>query len=486
MSQPRLPDGFAIQLDRRVRVFGSGASMLGGSPRRLLRLSPTAQRILREGATAGRVEVRDAVTAQLARSLLDATLAHPRPSGGPSHRDVTVVIPVRDNPSGLRRLVMSLRGLPVVIVDDGSKVPVEANHFRGAQGQVTVLRHDRSRGPGAARNTGVAHCDSDFIAFLDSDVLPRRGWLEGLLGHFTDPAVALAAPRIVALAVDDGPLSRYETECSALDLGEWEAPVLPYGPVSYVPSAAIVCRRSSILEIGGFDETLRAGEDVDLCWRLVESGYRLRYEPIAMVAHQHRTRLRDWLSRRTFYGSSAAPLAVRHPDKTAAVVLPMWSLLSWLLLARLSRTGLLGAVVCAGVYCARVARSVRTAGPDSAPAASDSAPDAAFIATLAMRGLGAGAVQVSTALSRTYWPGALFASAFSRYCRRIVLLAAALDSLYAWRTRRPDGGSPQIGRIGPLGYLLLHRLDDLAYGAGVWAGMLRTRTLRPLRPDIRR
>jgi hypothetical protein len=42
MTQPRLPDGFAVQVDRRVRTFGAGSALLGGSPTRLLRLAPQA------------------------------------------------------------------------------------------------------------------------------------------------------------------------------------------------------------------------------------------------------------------------------------------------------------------------------------------------------------------------------------------------------------------------------------------------------------
>ena len=478
MTQPRLPDGFAVQIDCRVKTLGSEGTMLGGSPRRLLRLSPTARRLLCEGPAAGRLEVCDAITAQLARRLLDATVAHPRPAGGPSHRDITVVIPVRDNVSGLRRLVASLRGVRVVVVDDGSAVPVGPSQFQDAPCAVTVLRHEVSKGPGAARNTGVANCDSDFVAFLDSDVVPRKGWLEALLGHFCDPAVALAAPRIVALVDRDDLVSRYETVRSALDLGDREAPVVPYGSVPYVPSAAIVCRRSAVLEIGGFDESLAAGEDVDLCWRLVEAGFRLRYEPIALVAHEHRTRLWDWLSRRVFYGGSAAPLSVRHPGKAAALVMPRWSLLAWLLVALGSRVGLLGSLVCAGVYGGRIARSVRGAGHEVGSFQA---------AVLALAGLGAGGLQLSSAVCRSYWPAALAAAVVSGRCRRAVLVAAVVDAIYEWvtRSRFPDG--PANARpIGPVGYVALKRLDDLAYGAGLWAGVVREQTLRPLIPDIRR
>ena len=49
MNQPRLPDGFAVQVDRRVRVLGKGAALLGGSPTRLLRLAPAAQTMIDGG-----------------------------------------------------------------------------------------------------------------------------------------------------------------------------------------------------------------------------------------------------------------------------------------------------------------------------------------------------------------------------------------------------------------------------------------------------
>src|ERR1700716_1825406 len=341
MNGPRLPDGFAVQVDRRVKVLGEGSALLGGSPTRLLRLAPAAQTML----DGGRLEVHDAVSAQLARTLLDATVAHPRPATGPSHRDVTVVIPVRNNVSGLLRLLVTLRGIRVVVVDDGSTTPVQQSDFEGMHGDLQVLRHARSKGPAAARNTGLAACNSDFVAFLDSDVVPRRGWLEALLGHFCDPTVALVAPRIVGLAQSENVVARYEAVRSSLDLGLREAPVVPYGTVSYVPSAAIICRRSVVKELGGFDETLKSGEDVDLCWRFIEAGARLRYEPIALVAHDHRTQLRDWLARKSFYGESAAPLAVRHPGKTSPLVISGWTLVVWILLAMGSGIGYLASMI---------------------------------------------------------------------------------------------------------------------------------------------
>jgi mycofactocin glycosyltransferase len=469
MSQPRLPDGFAVQVDRRVRVLGAGAALLGGSPTRLLRLAPSARTLLDNG----RVEVHDAVSAQLARTLLDATVAHPRPSGGPSHRDVTVVIPVRDNTFGLRRLLSTLRGLRVVVVDDASAIPVRDSDFERMSCQVQVIRHAESKGPAAARNSGLAVCTTDFVAFLDSDVVPRRGWLEALLGHFADPAVALVAPRIVGLAHSDNMIARYEAVRSSLDLGRREAPVVPYGTVSYVPSAAIICRRSALVAAAGFDETLRCGEDVDLCWRLVESGARLRYEPIALVAHDHRVGVRDWLARKSFYGESAAPLSIRHPDKTAPLVISGWTLLVWLLMVMGSVLGYVASAVIAAVTARRIANTLD--GIDSKPA---------DVIMLAARGLGRAALQIASAICRHYWPIALLAAILFRRFRHIVLAAAVVDGVADWVSRHHNLDM-ETKQLGVVSYLVLKRLDDLAYGAGMWTGMVHERHAGPLKPQIR-
>ncbi len=469
MTPPRLPNGFAVQVDRRVRVLGEGSALLGGTPTRLLRLAPAAQDML----DGGRLEVRDAVSAQLARTLLDATVAHPRPATGPSHRDVTVVIPVRDNITGLTRLLGALRGLRVVVVDDGSATPITTADVAGAHCDVSVLRHPASRGPAAARNTGLLACSTDFVAFLDSDVVPRRGWLEALLGHFCDPTVALVAPRIVGLNAEENMVARYEAVRSSLDLGHREAPVLPYGTVSYVPSAAIICRRAAVLDVGGFDEALLSGEDVDLCWRLVESGARLRYEPIAQVAHDHRTDVRDWLMRKAFYGSSAAPLSSRHPDKTAPMVISGWMLLAWVLLGLGSRVGVLASLGAAAVTGRRISRGLR--GPETHPR------DVAYVAA---SGLGAAAMQLAAAVCRHYWPVSLVLAVVSQRCRRAVLAAAIIDGAVDWLNRRQHV-SEDTRPLGLVSYVLMKRLDDLAYGAGLWWGAVQERTVTPLKPQIK-
>jgi hypothetical protein len=184
--------------------------------------------------------------------------------------------------------------------------------------------------------------------------------------------------------------------------------------------------------------------------------------------------MREWLGRKAFYGSSAAPLSIRHPDKTAPVVISAWSLLVWLLMAFGSASGYIASLVFAGVTTRRTAKAMKNT-------------DAGIfdVVVLALRGIGAAALQLSAAVCRHYWPLALVAALLSRRCRQAILVAAVLDGVQDWITRNRNNDDVEGKPIGLFAYLLLKRLDDLAYGAGLWTGVIRERTLRPLKPQIK-
>ena len=377
---------------------------------------------------------------------------------------MTVVIPVRDRPAGLARLLAALRAdpataeVPVVVVDDGSAVPV------GDLPGVRVMRHDEARGPAAARNAGLRAATTPLVAFLDSDCVPVPGWLERLRPHLTDPLLALVAPRIVELTGGArGWLTPYEAAVSALDMGPDPAPVRPLSAVSYVPSAALLARRVALGD--GFDETMRVAEDVDLVWRLAGAGWRVRYEPAALVAHEHPIRTLEWLRRRAFYGTGAALLATRHGGAVAPVVLAPESALAWVLALAGGRRGRVAATGVLSVTAVRLARRLARPGQP---------PPLAFAAALVVRGTGASGRTLARAVTRHHWPLALAAAAVSPRARRGVLAVAVLDAVAAWWPHRE--------RVGPVRFAAARRLEDLAYGTGLWWGALRARDLRALLP----
>lgn len=409
-----------FRLDASVRWTGS--VVLGGSPLKLFRLTDRGVRVL------DRIRAGDDVArSRLTESFLDAGVIHPVPTspGRFGVHDVTVVVPALGRPGHLPA--------GAIVVDDGSKPPLVG----------AAVRIEPTRGPAAARNAGLDLVTTPLVAFVDTDVDVTPGWLEPILPHFDDDRVALVAPRVRS-APGTGRLARWERRHSPLDLGPGPARVRAGSRVSYVPAAAIVCRTDALRSLGGFDPTLRFGEDVDLVWRLDEAGWRCRYEPGSEVVHAPRPTWRAWARQRIAYGSSAAPLAARHPGALAPVRASRWSLAVWALAA--SGHPLLGGALSAATGAALARRL-----PDL-PAATAS--------SLATSGnLRAGA-QLATAIRRAWWPVLVIAAARSRRARG-VLVAAALAA------RHP-----------------LAVVDDVAYSLGVWRGVVHGRTLAPLLPDL--
>src|SRR5262249_53064252 len=156
-------------------------------PLRALRFSDLGARWL-DRVVANQPLSRRRAERLLARRLADAGLAVPHPDGcgAPGVHEVAVVIPACDDADGVRRTLAALGEVgEVIVVDDGSVDPVlpsEAPHA------ASILRNHVALGPGRARQIGWQQTSKPFVAFVDADVEPSRGWLQALLGQFADPA----------------------------------------------------------------------------------------------------------------------------------------------------------------------------------------------------------------------------------------------------------------------------------------------------------
>ena len=445
----------------------TGRVLVGGSPRRRIELLPEAAPIvtaLLGGATVAEVAARTGASAgsvgAMARRLVDTSVAGPVPAatsaGRPVIGDVAAVIPAHDAASTVGSAIAGLRGVAeVVVVDDGS---TDSTADVAAAAGARVLRNDRPRGPAAARNLGIAATSSDLVVVLDADARPRAGWLDLLLAHLDDAMVGGVAPRIVG--IDDGStLGAYERAAGPLDLGPWPALVRPDGPVTFVSTTALLLRRSLWEDLGGFDEHLRFGEDLDFAWRAA-ARRPLVHEPAAVVEHHHRTDLLALLRNRSRYGSAAGALSLRHPGHPrAAVAPPLLTAAAVAAVAGLPRT----AAVLMTASGAITARRLSTLGSPPLAAAKE-----ALRSTLRSgRGLAA-------AVSRPWLPVALGAAACRRRSRPVVV-AAVVGRM---ANHRPPPGTPMTARS----WWSLRFLDDLAFSAGVLRGCLAARTVLPLTP----
>ncbi len=468
MSSLPIPSACRLVFDRETRLLADGRVLLGGSPLRLLRLTDEGAktvRSLREGMTTAEVGADvPGSRARLVRRLLATGMAHPRPgTPGPSWRDVTVVVPVRDRASELARLLAHVGPVGAVIVVDDASLDDSADV--AARMGAHVIRLQRPGGPAGARNEGLRVAETPLVAFIDSDCEPSPGWLDRLLGHFEDPAVVAVAPRIVEPDNNANSfLSRYERARSPLDMGSREGPVRPRSRLSYLPSAALVVRRDISESLDGFDKTLTTGEDVDFIWRLVKAGGVVRYEPASRVGHHHRTRLTELLERRISYGRAAGPLAKRHPEELVAVEASRWTLFAWAL-------GAIGhpyiGLAVAGASAATLSR--RTIDLEESGHFNQIGFE---MGRLALRGHWLAGQTIASAIMRTWLPIFVLAAIFSKRARVILAGAAIVPALVEWARRRP--------RLDPLRYVALRILDDSAYAAGVWRGCIEEKTASPL------
>ncbi|MDA3624109.1 mycofactocin biosynthesis glycosyltransferase MftF [Saccharopolyspora sp. WRP15-2] len=424
--------------DPGLRRFADGRTLAGGSPFRILRLSAAGASLV-DGWVAGEPVTAGAT---LAQRLVRAGMMHPRYDQARFRpEDVTLVLPVRDDH---HRAPDS-----AIVVDDGSQPPVPG----------AAIRHETPRGPAAARNAGLRLVDTPLVAFLDADVSVEPGWLEPLLRHFEDPEVAAVAPRVRSVSGDTA-LARYECARSPLDLGEQPGLVQPGSRISYVPTAALVVRTDVLREVGGFDESLRFGEDVDLIWRLAQH-HQVRYEPAATVHHRPRRTWMALIRQRYGYGTSAGPLAVRHGTAVAPARTSLWSAAAWALIST-RRIGPALAVI--GGSAALLARKLGKTG----------VPTTESLRLTALGTLGAGRC-LADAIGRPWAPIAIPLLATTRSGRR-VLTAVALRHLLDWARERPP--------LDPARWTLARIADDAAYGCGVLRGALKARTATPLLPVL--
>jgi mycofactocin system glycosyltransferase len=449
-----VPIGTSIELDASLRTVGRGV-VAGGSPWRLLRLSDASATLIESWRDGGIVRHGEGI---FARTLLERGLLNVRPEPARDTDDVDVIVPFGGGLDALSEALRSLAGHHVTVVDDACDRPDDVVDVATSFG-ARVVRLAVRGGPATARNAGVAATGRPFIWFVDADVVVPEAVTIGrtLRGHFDDAMVAAVAARVVGLG---GPSTRdrFEVRHGPLDLGPSSSLVVARGRVPYVPSACLMVRRAALG--GGFDVSLRHGEDVDLVWRLNRAGWRVHHDARCVVRHRSRATWGEFVLQRVGYGSSAAALRDRHAESLDLVRVDAWTLVAWI--AVLARRPRLAASV---VLLSRRALMARLPTGQAEPGRVANA--------VVVRGvLGAGG-PLARAVVRTYGP-AVAALALGRRWRRPAILVLAAGT--AWRWRR--AGRIRLDELAPA------LADDAAYAAGVWLGAARGRRPSLLVPKI--
>src|SRR3712207_742761 len=205
----------------------------------------------------------------------------------------------------------------VIVVDDGStdaaaKIASEYD-FR--------LISTEHRGLSNARNTGMEAATGEIVAYLDDDAHPDPHWLTYLAARFLSSEYAgVGGPNIPP--PDDGPIA----DCVADAPGGPVHVLLSDQEAEHIPGCNMAFRKSCLQAVGGFDAQFHvAGDDADLCWRLRQRGYRLGFDPAAMVWHHPRGSVRAYWKQQKGYGRADAILGRKWPEKYNALGNLRWS-----------------------------------------------------------------------------------------------------------------------------------------------------------------
>lgn len=216
----------------------------------------------------------------------------------------------------LKRLSYPDREL--IMVDDGSTDATARIAERYPE--VRIVRHEKNLGLSAARNSGIAAATGEIIAFTDADCRADEDWLYHLVGDLLDsPFAGLGGPNLLP------PEDSYVAFAVMVSPGGPAHVMLTDRRAEHIPGCNMAFYKSVLQEIGGFDPIFRkAGDDVDLCWRLQQAGYQIGFSPSAFVWHYRRSTVRAYLKQQRGYGEAEALLVQKHPENFNAFGGSVW------------------------------------------------------------------------------------------------------------------------------------------------------------------
>ena len=205
----------------------------------------------------------------------------------------------------------------VILVDDGStdSSPEIASLY-------TTIRYIRqtNHGLSVARNTGINASTGEIVAFTDSDCRADEDWLYYIVGD-------LLTSRFTGMGGHNF-LPPEDSPAAAAVL------VSPGGPAhvmlndrlaEHIPGCNMVFYKWALDEIGGFDPIFKkAGDDVDVCWRLQQRGYRIGFNPAGFVWHFRRSNVQAYLKQQRGYGEAEAMLVRKHPEYFNSIGSSIW------------------------------------------------------------------------------------------------------------------------------------------------------------------
>lgn len=241
---------------------------------------------------------------------------------------LSLIVPVYNRPQEVDELLASLRGqafqdYELIIVEDGSTLPaadvVEAHRAALLPIPLRYLSVANG-GPSRARNIGAKVAEGEYLLILDSDVVLPPNYLDNV-------AREIAQTRADAFGGADAASPDFSPMQKAVNFAMTS--LWTTGGIRGAKAEAMEqfkprtfnmgCRRNLFLQLGGFSEDMRYGEDIDFSLRLIEAGAKVCLFPSAFVYHKRRVDLKKFFMQVHHSGEARIALERRHPGSTRAV-----------------------------------------------------------------------------------------------------------------------------------------------------------------------
>jgi|GEM_PF-491270 len=214
----------------------------------------------------------------------------------------SVIIPTWNRLDLLRGCLAALKrseqpdgGFEVIVVDNGSTDRTELElrrHFPW----VHIVRSEINLGFGRACNKGILAARGSYLVLLNNDTVPRNDWLKTLVRTADCTAAGAIASKVVykrnpQILNNAGSLLEPNSDWPVKDRGINEPDTGQYDnarDISAFCATAVLLKRQMLEQIGLFDHHFfMYWEDADLSWRAHNAGWKIQFEPRAIVEHEH-------------------------------------------------------------------------------------------------------------------------------------------------------------------------------------------------------
>ncbi|WP_251342959.1 glycosyltransferase [Haloplanus halophilus] len=241
-----------------------------------------------------------------------------------SGRPLTIVVPVYNDPEGVKRTLHSLDSqwvpdISVAVVDNGSSDETHrvVKNFAPTHIDLCCRSESTIQSSYAARNTGIRHVDADVIAFLDADVTVADNYFDRALAHLERNDLDYLGCR-VDLTIPDGQHTR-----TARYNAHTGFPIQQYlDRHRYVPTCALFVRREVFADVGLFDPRLISGGDMEFGNRVDATEYDMGYCADAVASHPVRTSLRSLYGKNVRVGRGHCQLQRYYPKRYGEPPIP--------------------------------------------------------------------------------------------------------------------------------------------------------------------